>query len=142
MIVELFSDDVTNIKKLEKAFPHLYNENQISNEFKNNPYTKYLIYINEKKEIIGFIRYDDIYERFEISYFEVLEKERNQGIGSKILEELIRIAKNKKIENITLEVRETNKTAIKVYKKYNFISIAIRKKYYGTENGILMKLDF
>lgn len=142
MIVELFSDDIINIKKLEKAFPHLYKENQISNEFKSNPYTKYLIYINEKKEIIGFIRYDDIYERFEISYFEVLEKDRKQGIGSKILEELIKIAKNKKIENITLEVRETNKEAIKVYKKYNFISIAIRKKYYGTENGILMKLDF
>lgn len=142
MITELNIDDEENIKKLEKNFSHIYNEDQIVNELKNNPYTKYLIYTNQNEELVGFLKYDDIYERFEISYFEVVEKERNKGIGSKLLEHLIKIAKNKKIENITLEVREKNEVAITTYKKYNFYPVAIRKNYYGSENGILMKLDF
>ena len=42
------------------------------------------------------------------------------------------------IQNITLEVRESNKIAINFYKKNNFEIAAIRKNYYGSENGFLM----
>ena len=44
----------------------------------------------------------------------------------------------KGIKNITLEVRESNKEAIEFYKKNGYRIEAIRKNYYGSENGYLM----
>lgn len=43
-----------------------------------------------------------------------------RGIGTKLLDEVIRVAKKYKIEVITLRVLESNKKAVKFYKKFGF----------------------
>ena len=40
---------------------------------------------------------------------------------------------------ITLEVRMSNEIAINLYKKFGFREVAIRRYYYGDEDGILME---
>ena len=50
----------------------------------------------------------------------------------------IGIVQEKKGINITLEVDEKNKIAIKLYEKYGFKKEAIREKYYSSSNGYLM----
>ena len=56
-----------------------------------------------------------------------------------MLEELIRIAKNRKLKDITLEVNINNIPAINLYKKYNFEEVGIRKKYYNNvEDALIM----
>ena len=44
-----------------------------------------------------------------------------------------------KYRNITLEVRVSNNIAINLYKKFGFREVALRKFYYGDEDGILME---
>ena len=56
-----------------------------------------------------------------------------------MLEYLIKKGFDKKIYNITLEVNEKNIPAIKLYKKYDFKSVAKREKYYNGVDGILME---
>ena len=56
---------------------------------------------------------------------------RNQGIASKLLEEIIATVKDKPL---TLEVRVSNQPAIHLYEKYNFKKIGIRKNYYTHNN--------
>ena len=46
---------------------------------------------------------------------------------------------NKVHKDITLEVREDNTYAIKVYEKNGFIKTATRKGYYNGVDGILME---
>ena len=41
--------------------------------------------------------------------------------------------------SITLEVKETNVAAIKLYKKYGFEEVAVRHGYYNGVDGILME---
>ena len=41
--------------------------------------------------------------------------------------------------NITLEVRISNEVARNLYKKFGFREVALRKYYYGDEDGILME---
>ena len=66
---------------------------------------------------------------------------RHLGIGTKILEKLISISKELKFNSITLEVNENNKNAIKLYEKFGFEKLGIRKKYYNhTDNAIIMTL--
>ena len=42
------------------------------------------------------------------------------------------------VQLITLEVRESNLPAIKLYEKFGFEIVNTRKKYYGEENAYLM----
>ncbi len=77
----------------------------------------------------------------EIINFNVLEFFQNKHIGSKLLEELIKVAIQNKLFNITLEVRSDNKKAIYLYQKYGFKQVAIRKNYYIDVDGILMEKE-
>ena len=60
---------------------------------------------------------------------------QGQGVGSKLLENMIELATNK-AETIFLEVRPSNKVAIALYEKRGFNEIGVRKAYYPVENGL------
>ena len=90
-------------------------------------------------ETVGLLLYSLIYDRIEIDNIEVIEKYRNKGIGTKLMSYLIDIAIENKVINITLEVRISNEIARKLYKKLGFREVALRKFYYGDEDGILME---
>lgn len=101
----------------------------------NSPYSINVVYrINDL--IIGYLNYSIIYEKAEINNIFILEQYRNQGIGSKLIEYLLE--KCKICENITLEVRKDNEKALRLYKKYGFKEVALRKNYYNGIDGILM----
>ena len=138
MIKELNIEDKEIIEKVEVTFPTFFSKNSIFESFKQNAFTKYFIYM-EKSNIIGIVNYYDLYDRFELAYIEVLEEYRNNKIGSKLMEYLIKIGNDKSINNITLEVNINNKYAIELYKKYDFQIVAIRKSYYDGVDGYLME---
>ena len=128
MIVELTKENLNTIlndSKLREYF--LF-------ELKNNPFGKILVYI-EDQEVIGYIYYSDIYDRAEINQIEIIETKRNHGIGSKLLQKVIDIVN----KDITLEVKETNVPALKLYQKFDFKKVAIRKGYYNGIDGFLME---
>ena len=105
----------------------------VNKNFQMDPFAHYLVY-KDKNKIIGFLYYSEIYERIEINQIEVEEKYRRQQIGTKLLEFLC-----KKEKNITLEVKKDNIPAIKLYEKFDFKEVAIRKGYYQGIDGILME---
>lgn len=64
----------------------------------------------------------------------IAPEEQGQGIGRKMMEEMIEIAKGE-AETMYLEVRPSNPNAIALYKKLGFNEIGTRKGYYPAENG-------
>lgn len=120
-----------NIHEVDNSF---INKETLINDLENNPFGHYLI-LKENNEVIGYVYYSDIYDRAEINQIEINFIHRNCGKGSKLLEELIKIVD----KNITLEVKEDNIAAIKLYKKNDFHEVAIRKGYYNGTDGILME---
>ena len=139
MIIEITKHDTELIKELENKFSTIFSSsNKIIDDMKNNIFSKYFIYLQESN-IIGFINYYDIYDRFEIANIFVLEEYRNNKVASKLLEHIIALGEIKKITNITLEVKKDNIYAIKLYKKYNFETVALRKRYYNGIDGLLME---
>ena len=138
MIKELDNNDSSFIKQLEETFPNFFLKNSILKDTMQNIFSKYFIYM-EKSNIIGFVNYYDLYDRFEISYIEVKSEFRNKKIASQMMEYLLAIGKKNKIVNITLEVNIQNVNAIKLYEKYDFKKVAIRKGYYNGIDGILME---
>ena len=104
-----------------------------------DPFEKILVYKEEK--ILGFISYSIMYERAELNYLLVLPNSRNKKIASSLMETMFFDLRDKDVNNITLEVKENNEAAIKLYSKYGFHNVAIRNKYYGTINAILMEKE-
>ncbi len=104
----------------------------------SNPFLRRIEYVDSDK-VIGYLDYSLIYDRIEIDNFCVLEDYRNNGIGTKLLAYLVSLAISYQVVNITLEVRVSNGVAIGLYKKFGFREVAIRKYYYGDEDGILME---
>lgn len=100
-------------------------------------------YVYEKNEsIVGFINYSLIYDRAELNYIYVDDKYRRQNIAKEMMEFLINEVTSMNYQNITLEVRNSNINAIKLYKLFNFEEAAIRKNYYNGEDAILMIRKF
>lgn len=60
--------------------------------------------------------------------------EQKQGIGRKMLQHLIDLARGR-AETVFLEVRPSNTVAIALYEDMGFNEIGIRKNYYPAENG-------
>lgn len=101
-------------------------------KFSNNSFEKvYGYYLNDT--LVGLIDFSLIYERIEINYIFVKEEYRRNKIASKMMDFIISYNLS-----ISLEVEETNNPAIKLYEKYGFQKKAIRKNYYGKNDGILM----
>ena len=136
MIREITIND-NSIDQLESLVKNSFSYD-IKEDLTNNFFSKYFIY-EENNNIIGFINYSDLYDRFELNYIYVKEEFRNKKIASKLMTYFINIGTNKNIDNITLEVSVDNKIAICLYEKYNFKQVAIRKNYYDGVDGILME---
>lgn len=101
-----------------------------------NPFNKILVY-TENDEILGFIDYSKMYENMEINYIFVKEEYRKKKVASKLLKYII---DNNEFKNITLEVSVNNIAAIKLYEKFNFKTISIRKGYYNGIDAYLMEV--
>lgn len=68
------------------------------------------------------------------------KKERNKGIGTKMLQYLIEDGYKKGLQAFTLEVRVSNAAAIHVYEKLGFLSEGIRPNFYEkpAEDAMIM----
>ena len=106
MIIEVTKD---NLKELNESF---FSKKWIEEELSNNPYAKLLL-LKEQEEIIGYLYYSDIYERAEINQFEINNIHRNCGKGNLLLKEFLKRVK----KDVTLEVKEDNLVAIRLYEK-------------------------
>ncbi len=123
MILEIQEKSYLNeLVELEKnCFQNnFWNEQQILSHLKTG---KTLVFQEEK--ILGYVFYLESYWEIEILRIGVKEEFQRNKIGTKLLNYL----KSKKKE-IFLEVSNLNIKAINFYKKNEFKSTYIRKKYY------------
>lgn len=94
------------------------------------------------KECIGFLGYHTILGEAEITNFVVAKKFQRQGIALNLLQSCLEKMSTENVEQVFLEVRESNQSAIQLYKKSGFIKLGKRKNYYAQpkENALIMQL--
>lgn len=128
--------EINQKKDLQKlnATKGLITKKEIEKELEVNPFASFIIE-TENNKVIAYLYYSDIYDRAEINQIEVDVFHRNCGKATILLEKMIKTVE----KSITLEVKEDNKVAIHLYKKFGFIEKAIRKGYYQGIDGILME---
>lgn len=124
-----FADDSWTLKMLKEACVSKYS--RILKACSENGICGFLVYT-----VLGGdeINIDDI---------AVTPEMRGCGFAYGMIDFLFKIAVKENIRKITLEVREKNKAAIKLYEKFGFRMTAVRKNYYRNpvENAVLMDAE-
>ena len=93
----------------------------------------------DENTIVGFAALKVILDEADIMNIVVKKDFRHNGIGSVLLENLINYSKDLNLKTITLEVNENNLSAIRLYDKFSFDKLGIRKNYYdGKSDAIIM----
>lgn len=139
-IIKFTIEDLNKIKNILKTdYDDFWNYNTLKSELEN-PISHYIV-AKLNDIIVGFAGIIDTVDQMEITNIVVKKEFRNKGIGDMLLKHLINISHGKPF--IYLEVNEKNKNAIKLYEKNGFKKCGLRKNYYyGTDDAILMKLNF
>ena len=126
---------------LEEQFDNFWTESVLKKELEN-PASTYIVAIDEQNNVVGYAGIWQPIDEAHITNIVTRKDKRKNKIATRMLEELIKISKNRKLENITLEVNVNNILAINLYKKYKFEEVGIRKKYYNnTEDAIIMTYE-
>ena len=132
--------DLNQIVEIEKEAygNHCWSRDSFSSELENNLARYYCAKIDS--QIAGYIGSWFIFEEAHITTFAVAKKYRNKHIATNLMLRLIEQCYEEKIKFITLEVRESNEPAIKLYEKFALKTVNVRKKYYqdNDENALIM----
>lgn len=94
--------------------------------------------------IIGFMGIWMMADEAHIINIAIREQHRRRGIGELLLIVGIDLATKLKANMITLEVRASNVAAQKLYAKYGFIEVGVRRGYYSDnkEDALLMSTEY
>lgn len=80
--------------------------------------------------LLAYISFYRHLDEMEILNFAVLPGERRRGFGDLILRSLLQTARNMGMQKVTLETRESNYPAIRLYEKRGFEISGVRRRYY------------
>lgn len=121
---------------------HAWTKHDFERDWFRNPYCVYiLVEDTTNKEVVAMISGRFLAKGAHISHLLVREKYQNQRLGSKLLDLWIRMAQVEEVPQITLEVRESNTVAQKLYYGRDFKKESIKKNYYSDnkETAFLLK---
>ncbi len=130
--------DLDNIKSILSVEFDDFWSYQILKEELNSKNSYYFVIKDSKSNILGFAGIKIIFDEAELMNIVVKKSSRKIGIGSTLLNYIIKFAKNLNISIIHLEVNKINSSAINLYKKIGFKKVGFRKHYYGENSCILM----
>lgn len=141
----LKENDLEQVWELDQiCFGGLWSLNSYKREIESLNSYLLVISVNQgfDKKIIGLGCFWAILEEAHITILAIHPDFQGQGLGSLLLENLLKEAINRKLERATLEVGENNIKAINLYQKFGFKEAGRRKNYYkktGEDALILWK---
>lgn len=138
IIEKMTKEHLNQIKDiLEEQFDEFWNENVLDKELEN-PLSTYIVAIADG-QVVGYAGLWQPIDEGHITNIVTRKDKRGNKIATNMMEELIRIAKEKGLKCVTLEVNVHNEIAIKLYQKYQFEEVGRRPRYYHqVDDAIIM----
>ncbi len=134
---------IPRVAELEKqSFSTPWSEAALSEELSNKFARFFIALLNG--EVVGYIGSHNVLGEVYITNVAVFPQYRNKGIGEKLIKKLVEAVESEKADFITLEVRKSNISAIKLYEKCGFCAVGERKSFYEKpcEDAVLMTKNF
>ena len=139
-VEKMKEEDTQKVFEIEKTFFGMNNFSVIKNSLKSDT-LNYFVLKNSDEDIIGFLECSVVLDEAEIFDIGVKQEFQGKGLSKILMNFLFELCKEKKVRTIFLEVNRTNSKAISLYSKYGFQEYSLRKKYYGSDDAVLMKCE-
>ena len=97
-----------------------------------NPLAYYVVAV-DGETVVGYCGIWNVCGEAEIIDVGVLSEYRKRGIGKGLLEAVFQYMREKGIGVLSLEAREDNTPALRLYEKLGFEKVGRRKKYYDNK---------
>ena len=130
---EMVPDDADVVAAVEAAcFPVPWSRESCGREA-SNEHTCYRLAVADE-QVVGFAGCWVTCDEAQITNIALLPDWRGQGLGTRLMADLMAAAKARGCTAMTLEVRPSNTAALALYHHYGFKEAGRRKGYY-TDNG-------
>lgn len=144
IISKMKKENIADVAEIEKScFSKPWSISAIEAELENPNAHFYVLSVEDgtaDDKIVGYGGMHIILDEAYIANIAVLPEFRKNGFGKAITIQLINTALNHNCEFISLEVRPSNTTAVKMYSLLGFEEVGKRKNFYSspTEDGLIM----
>jgi [ribosomal protein S18]-alanine N-acetyltransferase len=130
-LAPLRAADVPEIMAIEKAcFSDPWSERAFQNTL-DSPHTRSLVAVDSGTgEAVGYVVAWLVVDEAEVANIAVAPAWRGQGIGGLLLDEVIDRARERGVNVVYLEVRESNGAALRLYGSRGFEQVGRRVAYY------------
>jgi ribosomal-protein-alanine N-acetyltransferase len=139
-------DDIDRIIEIEtEQFLHPWKRSAFVNELTHDIawfYVAECTLPGKGKTVAGYIIFWVFGDTMELHDIAVAGDQKRKGIGKRLYELMMETARKKNVEEIFLEVRQSNDEAIAFYYNMGFQQVGMRKNYYSqpTENALIFRL--
>lgn len=134
--------DLPFVLKIEVlSFSHPWQESAFKGEINNRGISfPFVVVHREQGKIIGYIIFWLMGEEAQISNFAIQSDFRRLGVGEQVLIRILAQIRNYGAKSVILEVRPSNFAARRLYGKYGFKALGMRKSYYRdpVEDALVM----
>ncbi|HLV10594.1 MAG TPA: ribosomal protein S18-alanine N-acetyltransferase [Halanaerobiales bacterium] len=122
-----------------ESFADPWSRQSFISEICRNNYAHYLVACYNKR-VVGYIGAWNVANELHITNLAIEQEQRRKGIAVKLIGQMIEEARIKGALRVTLEVRISNRAAIKLYKKMGFRAAGKRPRYYlnNGEDALIM----
>ncbi len=137
------ADDLEEVTQLEKlCFSDPWQKQCFEEELEHQFAIPLVAKLDQR--IVGYTCLWHVEEQMEIANFAVSPEFRRKGIGRRLMEEVISEAQRRGCTGLMLSVRETNLPAVTLYKRFGYVEVGRRKRYYRlpVEDAIIMVKEF
>ncbi len=125
--------DVRDIRSIDRqAFPSPWSEGWTIAQV-TDPARVHLV-AERGFTVVGHGGFIFLGDQAHIATIAVAGDARRQGIGDALMTALLKAARDKGYDEVTLEVRESNQAAIALYGRHGLAIVGRRKGYYGDNN--------
>ena len=141
LIREATTSDAAEIACIESvSFPTPWSEELILSEMRE-PLSSFFVAVTNDK-VIGYYGFIHILDELHILNVAVDPTFRKCGVGNYLISHLLETARTLSARAVTLEVRESNLPAIRLYEKFGFVFSGVRPHYYtDKENALIYWLE-
>ena len=128
-ITPMTAEDIAQVAALERAcFSDPWPESVLARELENE--LSLWLVAKENGEVVAYVGSQSVLDEADMMNLAVRETARRQGIAKALVQALCRELSQKGVQSLTLEVRDSNEPAIRLYEALGFTQVGKRPNYY------------
>ncbi len=99
-------------------------------ELIGRPTLEMLVMEHAEEGIVGYAVLWCILDQGELANLAIVPRLRSRGLGARLMARVIEVARERGVESVFLEVRESNAHALELYRRFGLSQVGQRRGYY------------